>query len=388
MRKDWADASRVVEVRSAARSWRGAGAIGADKLNAIEAAYPDDRPRTTAAWRVLIFTLTSVALNAAFLASSAVTHRGAGALFFGALLAGLTEALLRSRFGGNGSAAAASFWAVVYVIAGTGAYALGRPGASTQIGVTVCLVVAFLALAAACWRWGYGAYGALAAAPLFVVMARFPAGRLWWALGGALLAGAADRQLDRARLAPPYRRAFAGVFAVAAVALYVAVNRYSVEERLIEAMWGSAGSATPTVPASAALRAFSDAATALLPLLFVAWGIRSRRTLVLDLGLVFAALSLATLRYFVHVASPWVVLLACGAALVLAALAVNRFLRRGPNGERAGFTASPLYRSGTNLATAAVVAGLAPQGSAAPRAGGDLSPGGGRFGGGGATGSF
>src|SRR5262249_13171781 len=66
------------------------------------------------------------------------------------------------------------------------------------------------------------------------------------------------------------------------------------------------------------------------------WGLRSRRTLVLDTGLVLAALSLVTLRFYVHLAPLWILLAVPGWALVLLALGLHRWLRRGPGGGRRG----------------------------------------------------
>ena len=65
--------------------------------------------------------------------------------------------------------------------------------------------------------------------------------------------------------------------------------------------------------------------------------------LLLDTGIVLLALSLVTVRHYVHVAPLWVVLALSGALLVVLALAVERALRRAPAGEVAGFTADPLF---------------------------------------------
>ena len=91
-----------------------------------------------------------------------------------------------------------------------------------------------------------------------------------------------------------------------------------------------------------------------------------------------------------HLAPLWVVLVAAGAALILGALWLNRRLRLAPDGERAGFTAAALSSSGKtgNLTVAAVVAGMAPGAQPDPARQGDFSGGGGRFGGGGASGEF
>ncbi|HEY1435232.1 MAG TPA: hypothetical protein VGG65_07640, partial [Thermoanaerobaculia bacterium] len=284
-------------------------------------------------------------------------------------------------------AAATSFWAVVYAALGCAVQFTEGATRNTELGVTVALLAAAALFAAACWHWGFAAYGALAALAFFLLLARFPFGRLWWVVAGVLLISAGARGLDHAALAPPLRRAWAGAFAVAALALYAAFNRYCLDHRLIEGV-AAAGTPAPTSPTDVLLFV-SSAATALLPLLFIAWGIHERRTLVLDLGLLFAAASLATLRYYVHLAPLWVVLLAAGAAFLLAALWAHRRLRRAPGGQWAGFTAQPLYgrRSAAGIQAAAVIAAFAPDAAPPPEPGG-YTPGGGRFGGGGASDAF
>ena len=397
MRRRWTEASRVAEVRHAARAWREADAIDAATLAAIEAEFPDPRPTLSPAWRVLIFFLVSVAANSVLFGAVQLMHlsmRSGYWLAFGALLAAATEALHGSRFEGNGSDAATSFWAIVYFLFGVGFHVLRRSNRDFEEVFTALLLAGLLLCAAACIHWGYSAYGVLAAGALFGLLARFPGGRLWWILAAGTLIVVSFGRFDRATLAPPHRRALAGVFAVSAMALYVAINRFSVDRRLVELLqkglvesiredsWS--GGAPPTI-----IRILSSVATALLPVIFLAWCIRSRRTLVLDLGLVFAALSLVTLRYYVHLAPLWALLSAAGAALILGALWLNRHLRaRG--GEWGGFTAAPVYgaKRGQTLEAAAFVAGFAKAPSPAATDRGDLSTGGGRFGGGGASGEF
>lgn len=397
MRKRWAEASRVAEVRHAARAWREAEAIDAATLAAIEAEYPDPRPALSPAWRVLIFFLVSVAANSVFFGAVQLMHLSMGAgqwLVIGALLAAATEALRGSRFAGNGSDAATSFWAIVYVVFGVGFEVLRRSNRDFEEVFTALLFGGLLLCAAACIHWGYSAYGVLAAFAMFGLLDRFPGGRLWWILAAGILIVVSFRWFDRATLAPPHRRALAGVFAVSAMALYAAINRFSVDRRLVEllqkglleSIQGDSWSrgAPPTI-----VRVISSVATALLPVIFLAWGIRACRTLVLDLGLVFAALSLVTLRHYVYLAPLWALLSAAGAALILGALWLNRYLRmRG--GERRGFTAAPIFgtRRGQTLEAAALVAGFANAPSPAGAERGDLSTGGGRFGGGGASGEF
>lgn len=388
MKKAWADAARVAEVREAAQSWRDAGAIDDATLETIlsRSAYPESRPELSKAWTVLIFFLVTMAVHtvsfgvfAAFRMESSLV-----VIFFGAVLATAADFLRGSRFAGNGSDAAVSFWAIAYLLVGFGWW-LSEASHDEAATITTILAATVLLFAAACIRWGFAVYGTIAAAAFFGLMGRLPAGRLCWIVGASLLLALAFRNLDRAALAPPHRGAVAGVFAVAAVGLYVALNRVSVDERWVEALLRAPSHAPG--PAHGLLRALSTAATALLPPAFVAWGIRARRTLILDLGLAFAAASLVTLRYYVHLAPLWVLLTLAGAVLVLGALGVNRRLRRSPGGERSGFTADPLFgRRSEGLQAAAVVAGFTP--AAAPAQAGDLTTGGGRFGGGGSSAEF
>jgi uncharacterized membrane protein YgcG len=133
----------------------------------------------------------------------------------------------------------------------------------------------------------------------------------------------------------------------------------------------------------------SMVATALFPLAVVAWGIRSHRVFVLDTGLVLTALSLLTLRVYVHLAATWLLLTLAGAALVLLALLVNRWLARGDGRERNGFTAEPLFgdeRRLRALELVPIVAAHAPESRLPVEPG--YQGGEGSFGGGGAGGSY
>ncbi len=123
-------------------------------------------------------------------------------------------------------------------------------------------------------------------------------------------------------------------------AVYAGINVYSLDKHLVEDLgrwtW------TREMP-SRGLLALLALATAVMPPAVLAWGLLSRRVFLIDTGIIFAALSLVTLRHYVHLAPLWVVLTLSGAALVVLALAVERRLRRAPGGEIAGFTADPLF---------------------------------------------
>lgn len=378
-------AARAAEVRTAARAWERAGVIDGPTRSAIDEAYPSDGHAHAPAWRVVIFVIATVAICAAFAALAALVRGESAAmwLFFGAVLATFTEMLDRSSLRGNGAAGAASFWSVVTIAVGCASLA-DKLGGDAEIPVG--LLFATLTFTLACWRWGIEIYGAFGTITFFLLLARFSGGRVLWIAAALVLLPAAFRLLDRATLAPAHRAAAAGVFATSAVALYAAVNRFSLDELQIENVRGYH---SQTAGSSPAAQAAATLATALLPVVFLAWGIRSRRRLVLDLGVAFAALSLVTLRYYVHLAPLWVILTAAGAMLLLTALSLNRRLRRSAGGEWAGFTARPLYAGLGALPAVAAVAGFTPDARVAPQSdSANFTGGGGLSGGGGAAGSF
>lgn len=383
MRSAWVQAERVEEVRRAARDWKKAGAIDDATLAAIEAEFPHSRVELARAWKVLIFVFVSVAIVGIQAAVFGFDTRGSGPFYFYAvILAAVTEALRGSRLAGTGSEAATSFWAITNLLIAVGV--LFDSEEATRMSAVACV-----AFAAASWRWGFALYGAFAAVAGFLFLARFPYGRLGWAIAGALLCGASTRLAERASFAPSRRRAFAGVFVVSALAVYGAVNLYSRDSRLVEAIGLFAEPRRITAPVSGARPLFA-AATAVLPLLFLVWGIRARRRLILDTGVVLAALSFLTLQYYVRFGSIPITLF--GLALIGLALWLNRLLARAPGGEVRRFTASPILsaESGALAPTAALVAaGAAPAAPGSPHRDEDpFSPGGGRYGGGGASGTF
>ncbi len=116
MRRDWSDASRRDDILDAATSWRAAGAIDDATLGVIVAEYPGRRPGLASGWRVLVFVLVSVAVNALF-GGVFLFWGGRGAdaacLVYGMILAAATETLRGSRMAGTGADPAASFWAAV-----------------------------------------------------------------------------------------------------------------------------------------------------------------------------------------------------------------------------------------------------------------------------------
>ena len=383
MRRVWSEAERVAEVRGGARDWKAAGAIDEATLAAIEAEFPEPRVELARVWKVLIFVLVSVAILGVQVGVFGFDAKSGSFFFYAAILAGVTEVLRGSRLSGTGSDAATSFWSVVMLIIGFVVLLEGGRAA-----LTTTLAVAAVAFAAACWRWGFALYGAFATAAGFLVLARFPTGRLGWAIVGAALCAISIGLAERPRLAPSRRRAFAGVFVVSALALYAAINLYSCDKRIVEVI-GEWSETERMTGAALRVRPAFVIATAVIPVLFLVWGVRTRRRLALDTGALLAALSVLTLEYYVRFGS--LVITAFGLALIGLALWLNRFLARAPGGEVRGFTASPLLSAESEAL--APVAALAAASSAAPSVSPhppetDFSDGGGKYGGGGATGSF
>jgi hypothetical protein len=387
MKRAWREVAGAAEVRAAAAAWRENGAIDAATLAAIQADYPDPRLRLHPVWRVLVFLLVSVAVGALFWS---VLGKGEAiatkALVFAALLAGAAEAVRGTRFSGTGADASAAFWSAVFAVGGFG-FLLGEtlkvPDRTT---FTLVALLSAIVFGAAAWRWGLWFHAGVAAASLFVLLGRFPFARLTWIAAAAFLIPVLDRRRDSAALAPPHRRSLSAVLAACAAALYAAVNLYSLDRKLVEMLAG----APPLGPSGGLERLLATIATVLLPAVFLVWGVRARRRLLLDLGVGMAALSVVTWRHYQPIGPAWAFLAACGVALLLTSLWLGRRLRMSPRGERRGWTAS-LLSSETDAGggeAAAVLAGVAPRThpDSGPRQ--DLTTGGGQFGGGGATGSY
>ena len=257
-----------------------------------------------------------------------------------------------------------------------------------ELTFTVVLLVGAAVWAVAAWRWGYPAFALLAAVFFFLLLARFPSGRALWLVFGAALAAACAPLLDRPGLAPSHRRGAAAVLLVSLAAVYGAVNLYALDQRVIESM-SATGWSAPRSPA-AAVRVLAAIATALFPLFLLGWSIGARRTLLLDAGIVSAALSLATLRFYVHLAPLWTILSVAGCGLILLALGVHRWLARSPGRRRGGFTAEPLFEDRERQQTLGALGALSlsPQARSAPPEQGKFEGGGGSFGGGGSSGTF
>jgi hypothetical protein len=389
-------ADRNDAVRGAAGDWQRAGVIdGATRL-AIEATVPDDRGRVGPVFRVLLFIFTVIAVNAGFgFLSLFFTMKDSGvfagfALVTGVILALATDfQIVHLRRSEGGTEAATSLLAIAYLMGAAAWWVFETMKLDFRDGLpALCLAGAVLAAIAA-WRWGYPLYAGAAAAAILIALARWPFGRLLWIALPLAAAPLLLRLGASPRLPPSHRASWTLVLGVALAGLYVAVHLGSWEMQLVEEI----GRDGVPPPRSDVLWWLSVAATALVPVILLALGIRGRRYVLLILGAGTAVASLVTLRWYVPLAPLWVVVTVSGALLVGLVLGLRRWLDAGPNQERGGFTAEPLFQDLARqraLEMGAAVLAFSPEarsvheGHEEPK----FEGGGGQFGGGGSNAEF
>lgn len=406
MRPDAAQADRNGFIRAAARSWRKAGAIGEEELKAVEAAVPDDRVRVGPVFRVLLFVFTLFAANAAFgfvwLVVS-VPFQGNShvedvlaplAIVFGVVLAALTEIqtgpLKRAQ---GGTEAGTSFAALCFLMAGLAWIVFEPLHLDDKVGIPFLLGIATALLAAMALRWGYPFYAGAATASLLAAFTYAPGGRLFWIVLPLLAAPFLVRLSDSERLPPALRHSCTAALFVGLIGLYMAVHLGSFDFGALEVFRRDFTGIGPA-SRSGTLRTLSIVATALVPIVYLGIGIRTRRYVFLLLGIGTGIASLVTLRIYVHLAPLWVVLTLSGVALIAVVFAVRRYLDSGPNNspskERGGFTAETLFEDLARqrlLEAGAAVISFTPDARTVhdePKYGG----GGGEFGGGGSSTEF
>jgi MFS family permease len=390
MKRAWADATRAEEVRQAARGWKHAKAIDEPALRAIEAAYPSSRVELHKAWKVFVFLLACVALGGIFAgAFQSFGDLKAPVTTYAVVLLIATEVIRGSRISGSGADAATSFLGVSFLL-GAVALFLDKAQVGPQGMLEILLAAATVVGALAAWRWGFPFYAAAGGIAAYILLGRIAWARTAWLVVAILAIALTWRLRDRPSFAPPHRRSLESVFAVSAAALYAAINLFSVDQRGIERIRFPWLRSTPEMPpVSPGIRFIAIAATALFPVVFFAWGVRARRRLLIVIGLVAAALSAATWRYYVPIGPRWSWLTACGAVLIGAALWAHRRLRDSPHGAWRGLTAAPLYTGpdeGISPLGALGAQVVTPSHPEPDRSG--FTGGGGSYGGGGATSDF
>ncbi len=390
MKPDAAMADRRQSVREAGLEWFRAGWIDENACKSIAEMYPDDRVRVGPVFRILFFVLTLAAIMGAAVALySLIDHDKTAAVL--ALAGGLacwviTNHLIdikKRRQGGM--EAAFSLAAIINLMIGVTILFLEFHAFRIYDHTAVILLLLLFALicGTAAWVWGYWPYMALSAALLFCAVITLPAGRLLWIVLLAAVYPWLVRGCDSGQMPPALRKCSAAFLAVSIVALYEAVNVWILDRHVALFYFGIR---TPELFP----RWLSIGLTATLPAVVLGIGIAKRRRLFLVLGFGLALLSFVTLRMYVHVAPPWVILGGAGSTLLVAAGALRRFLESGTNEERAGFTAEALTERPEKhraIEILASVATMTPDSSSAPDKP-QFRGGGGEFGGGGASGKF
>jgi len=394
VRQAWRAADRAAEVLGAASGWRAAGLIDETVFSAFAADHPRSGPNLGRTWRALVFVCVAVGVCTATVLSFfsfGVREEGDAAailLVAGLALVALTDVIIeRCAFRPTGADAATSLLAVSYLVA-FAFLLMGHFHVRGAPATQLAFAWSALVLGLAAWRWGFCLYAAASAGAVVLLAAQFPSPRLAWIAAAALLARGAGVALARHDHAPSHRDGIELVRVTALTAIYVAVNYYSTEKGLLEEI-GRAVGAQHHRPGALSLQ-LAGVASALYPLGLFAWGLRSRDRILIDLGMLTGALSLATLRYYVHAVPLWAVLALAGAAIAGASLLLERWLRAGRDGERAGFTAAPLYdedRREQLLPIAAALA-MAPAARTLPEEPRGVDGRDGGFGGGGAAGTF
>ena len=392
MKGEWIAAERVEEVRAAAEGWKRAGAVDSGTFEEISRRYPEPRPLPAPLWRLLTaFFVTAVLLlltGALFIAFRPRIESASVLLFFLAAVC-IVAAEVQARSAAlalRGGAGATSFWGIVFFLVGVFLFLEETLKVRERSGMTLLLLAALTSWVLAAWRWGSPVYAILAAISFFLLLARAPSGRFLWVAMGIAMTLVFARVLDQPSWAPSHRECAATFVFSGLVGVYAAVNLYALDHRLVESLRGAGLDLSGPRFAE---RIWAIVGTAVLPVAALWWGARSRRTFVLDAGIVFTALSLVTLRHYVHIAATRLVLSLAGTALVFLALALNRWLSKGPERERDGFTAEPLFADEAGfrgIELVQVVAAHAP--GPRPPVEPGFQGGGGSFGGGGAGGSF
>jgi hypothetical protein len=390
---------RAIEVLDEARRWTDAGILSPEQFAAVRERYRPSVKRVNFFLRVLFAVFTgkaAVALVALPVVWVGLGERPAAVLLlFAALLAahlgdrvlirerrfyrcGVEEALL-------GLALAFAAAVPLLLFDGFGARWPGLLSHLVVLGGAVWLAL----------RYGY----ALAAFAAVVALGALPfhASHAWrlygpgaarvaaaFLLGGTAVLGHLRLARSRGSLPRGYVWCLETVRLASLLGLYLVSNSYLHREH-----WHFGPHLVDRAPWSLAGDGVCAALTAVLPAGALAMGIRGRDRALLWFGALSAVASIVTLKYFFHLGYLAEELVLAGLLVGGVALGLIRWLGKGPDRRRGGFTAEPLLEPrlyGADFEALAAVQSVAPE--PAPSAGGGFRGGGGSFGGGGASSGF
>jgi hypothetical protein len=374
------DAQRKQAVRETAAAWQKAGAIDEPTRRSIDVLYPDERGRLSPVFRALAGGFSGLAVLG-FLGMVFLTRppERPTAILFGLFLVGATEIqigpLRRSQ---GGIETVTGLLGILFVTAGI----VADQGSST---VLLALGTAAALFAVACIRWEGSLWAIGLSLSVLGLSAQTPYPRISWLLVGLLLTAPLLRFGESPMLSPGERGGCRAAAVVLVLAVYASVHLGSFDHHFVEDLHDASPRPAPDVW----FRPWCIAGTALLPVILVLLGVFRRRKLLLNLGVLLAVASLATLRFYVHAVPLWVAMTAAGAAAMGIALLTRRFLDSGPEKEFGGLTAEALFDSSRGHAALEIVASAALAGK--PRTVDhppDFKGGGGQSGGGGASDSY
>lgn len=390
-----------VQVVEESRRWQEAGLVTPAQAAAVRERYRPGLVRVNLFIRILLAIFTTlgvVALVALPAVILDVEELGLTVLFF--LFAPLCAWVAdRQLIDGRRLYRCGAEEVLLFLAVGFLALAVGIPAhewgqGAARLGWLAAHGIALAGATVLAVRYGYalaalGAVAALAALPFHLVDA------LRWQQPGVarivlfLLLGAvgfwAHRRLGRREAMPRgYLWCLETVRLAALAGIYLDVNLFA--HRLLwqdRLGWPpAAGAASWSDPLCAVL-------TALLPAAALVLGIARRDRALLWYAVVAGTASILTLKYFVHLGYLAEEVTAAGLALTGLAFVLLRWLRSGADRRRGAFTGEPLLEPrlyGLDVEALATMQPLAPT-PKAPAAEG-FRPGGGAFGGGGASGGY
>jgi hypothetical protein len=312
--------------------------IDTETLAQTERTYADDRSRVGPAFRALLFLFTFVAVVSTFGLLLLGRVPPGGALLAMSIACLMATEVQTGRFkrSGAGAEEATAFLAVVFALSTTAWMFID---ATQDIPWRLFAFVAAVAWALAAWRWGSWPYGVLATLSAFGMSVYMPATRPIWIVTAGLLAPLLHTLSRSSQASPSQRRACDAALLTVFTAVYLAVHLGSYDSHLLEGpTWAWSSDFKLPFPG----RWFFIASTAITPVLLWIVGIQWRFAIFYRSAVVLVVVSVVTLRFYVHVAPLWSVLILCGIAAITIGLLTRRFLESGRGGERHGFTAKPL----------------------------------------------
>ena len=387
-----ADEERI-HAAAQVREWTGSGLLDASQGATLEAGLRTDLKRTNRYLRIALFIFGTIVVVATFgFLMVAFGVSGDSVVGWSAIVAGLVFCVLAQLLVGQfllyrfGVEEAFAMWSVALLAGGAG-FLVSSAGTYGDPPELAAVVTAAVASAFVYWRFGYlyAAFAAVACAALAPFNLGLPrtAERIL-AASVLLVVFVAARALRRANDDGFRGDDYGAIESVAWLCVYVVLNLHL------------------PFPLMRVYRGWIDfppvfywatyAAIWFLPLAGLALAVRDKHRYMLWTSLTMVLATLATNKPYLgwqqHTWDPMLL----GVTLVAAAIGVRRWLSRGPDGHRGGFTPQPLVASVDRraldvLATVAVVA--QPSGPRMPNETPAVEPGrGGRSGGGGGGADF